>query len=71
MLSDKDKKQIAQKGISEEKLREEFEQFKTGFPFLKLEVLLRLVRVSMSPLTRNATSTSVRGRSTRTKDTAS
>ena len=37
MLSDKDKKQIAQKGISEEKLREEFEQFKTGFPFLKLE----------------------------------
>ena len=37
MLSKKDKKQIAEKGISEEKLEEEFNQFKTGFPFLKLE----------------------------------
>ena len=37
MLSEKDKKQIAEKGISEEKLEEEFKQFKTGFPFLKLE----------------------------------
>lgn len=37
MLSEKDRELIARKGISEEKLNEEFEQFKTGFPFLKLE----------------------------------
>lgn len=32
MLSEKDRELIARKGISEEKLNEEFEQFKTGFP---------------------------------------
>ena len=37
MLTEKDLKQLASKGISEEKLNHQLEQFKTGFPFLKLE----------------------------------
>ncbi len=37
MLTQQDLKQIADKGISEEKLNSQLEEFKTGFPFLKLE----------------------------------
>ena len=37
MLTQQDLKQIAEKGISEEKLNSQLEEFKTGFPFLKLE----------------------------------
>jgi hypothetical protein len=37
MLSQNDLKQLAAKGISEEKLNRQLEQFKKGFPFLKLE----------------------------------
>ena len=37
MLTQQDLKQIADKGISEEKLTSQLEEFKTGFPFLKLE----------------------------------
>lgn len=37
MLSQLDLQQIASKGISEEKLNKQLEEFKTGFPFLKLE----------------------------------
>ena len=36
-LSEKDLQQIASKGISEEKLEYQLSQFKTGFPYLKLE----------------------------------
>ena len=36
MISVKDREQLAQKGISEEKLEEQLACFKTGFPFLKL-----------------------------------
>ena len=37
MLSQKDLQQIAQKGISEVQIETQLEQFKTGFPFLKLK----------------------------------
>ena len=37
MLSQQDLKQIADKGISQEKLEMQFKEFETGFPFLKLE----------------------------------
>ena len=37
MLTEKDLKQIAQRGISEEQINTQLKQFKTGFPFLKLE----------------------------------
>lgn len=36
-LTDKDLQQLAVKGISPEKLEHQLEEFKTGFPFLKLE----------------------------------
>ena len=37
MLSQKDLQQIAQKGITEEQINTQLNEFKTGFPFLKLE----------------------------------
>ena len=37
MLSQEDLKQIALKGITEEQIETQLEEFKTGFPFLKLE----------------------------------
>ena len=37
MLSQEDLKQIAQKGMTEEQIKTQLEQFKTGFPFLRLE----------------------------------
>ena len=37
MLSQEDLKQIAEKGITEQQLNTQLEEFKTGFPFLKLE----------------------------------
>lgn len=37
MLSQEDLKQIALKGMTEEQINTQLEQFKTGFPFLKLE----------------------------------
>lgn len=37
MLSQQDLKQIALKGITEEQVNSQLEQFKTGFPFLKIE----------------------------------
>ena len=36
MLTQQDKDFIAKKGISEEKLNAQLNNFKTGFPFLKL-----------------------------------
>ena len=49
MLTEKDLKQIQQKGISEEKLNHQLEQFKTGFPFLKLEAAAAIGRGIMAP----------------------
>ncbi len=37
MLSQQDLKQIAQKGITEEQISRQLNEFKTGFPFLKLK----------------------------------
>lgn len=37
MLSQDDLKQIASKGITEEQIKSQLEEFKTGFPYLKLE----------------------------------
>ena len=37
MLTEKDLKQLAAKGITAEKLEQQLDEFKTGFPFLKLE----------------------------------
>ena len=37
MLSEKDLKQIAQRGISKEQIETQLHQFETGFPFLRLE----------------------------------
>ena len=37
MLKDQDFKQIAQRGISEEQIKNQLKQFETGFPFLRLE----------------------------------
>ena len=37
MLSEQDLKQIAQKGITPEQIENQLNEFKTGFPFLKLE----------------------------------
>ena len=37
MLSERDLKQIADKGISEKQIENQLNEFKTGFPFLRLE----------------------------------
>lgn len=36
MLSERDLKQIADKGISEKQIENQLNEFKTGFPFLRL-----------------------------------
>ncbi|MBR2292127.1 MAG: DUF4301 family protein, partial [Prevotella sp.] len=37
MLSERDLKQIAEKGITPEQIENQLNEFKTGFPFLRLE----------------------------------
>lgn len=49
MLTEQDLKQIKEKGISTEKLENQLEQFKTGFPFLKLEAAAGIGRGIMTP----------------------
>ena len=49
MLTEQDLKQIKEKGISAEKLENQLEQFKTGFPFLKLEAAAGIGRGIMAP----------------------
>ena len=49
MLTEKDIQQLAQKGISEEKLNHQLEQFKTGFPFLRLEAAASIDRGIVAP----------------------
>lgn len=49
MLTQQDLKQIAAKGITEEKLNKQLEDFKTGFPFLKLEAAASIAHGIMAP----------------------
>lgn len=48
MLSKNDLKQIAEKGMTEEQINTQLEEFKTGFPFLKLEAAASVGRGIMS-----------------------
>ena len=49
MLSDQDLKQIAQKGITQEQIENQLNEFKTGFPFLKLESAAGIGRGIIAP----------------------
>ena len=49
MLSEKDLKQIAQKGITQEQIENQLNEFKTGFPFLKLEAAASIARGIIAP----------------------
>ena len=49
MLSQQDLKQLAQKGISEQQIEKQLGQFKTGFPFLKLEAAAAIGRGIVAP----------------------
>ena len=48
-LSEKDLKQIAQKGITQEQIENQLNEFKTGFPFLKLEAAASISRGIIAP----------------------
>ena len=48
MLTQQDLKQLAQKGISEQQIETQLGQFKTGFPFLKLEAAAAIGRGIMA-----------------------
>lgn len=49
MLSPEDLKQIAEKGITEEQVATQLEEFKKGFPFLKLEAAAGIGRGVIAP----------------------
>jgi len=49
MLSQQDLKQIAQKGITPEQIENQLNEFKTGFPFLKLEAAAGIGRGIIAP----------------------
>jgi len=49
MLTQQDLKQLAQKGISEKQIETQLGQFKTGFPFLKLEAAAAIGRGIVAP----------------------
>ncbi|MBQ9232090.1 MAG: DUF4301 family protein [Prevotella sp.] len=49
MLSQQDLKQLAQKGISETQIERQLGQFKTGFPFLRLEAAASIERGIVAP----------------------
>ena len=49
MLSEKDLKQISQKGITADQIENQLNEFKTGFPFLKLEAAASIGRGIMAP----------------------
>lgn len=50
MLSQEDLKQIAAKGISEESINAQLDEFKTGFPFLRLEAAASIGHGIIAPL---------------------
>ena len=49
MLSQQDLKQLAQKGISEQQIERQLGEFKTGFPFLKLEAAAAIGKGIVAP----------------------
>ncbi len=49
MLSQQDLKQLAQKGISEAQIEKQLGEFKTGFPFLKLEAAAAIGKGIVAP----------------------
>ena len=49
MMTQQDLKQLAQKGISEQQIENQLGQFKTGFPFLKLEAAAAIGRGIVAP----------------------
>lgn len=49
MLSQKDLQQLADKGITQEKLEQQLKEFQTGFPFLKLEGAAAIGRGIIAP----------------------
>ena len=49
MLDEKDLKQIAQKGITKEQIENQLNEFKTGFPFLKLEAAAGIGKGIIAP----------------------
>ena len=49
MLTQQDLKQLAQKGISEQQIETQLGQFKTGFPFLKLEAAAAIGKGIVAP----------------------
>ena len=48
-LSQQDLKQLAQKGISEAQIERQLGEFKTGFPFLKLEAAAAIGKGIVAP----------------------
>lgn len=49
MLSEQDLKQIASKGITEKQIEAQLDEFKTGFPFLRLKAAASVERGIMAP----------------------
>ena len=49
MLSEQDLRQIAQKGITSEQIENQLNEFKTGFPFLRLEAAAGIGRGIIAP----------------------
>ena len=49
MLEEKDLKQIADKGISEQQIETQLKQFETGFPFLRLEAAASIDKGIIAP----------------------
>ena len=49
MLSQQDQKQLAQKGITEAQIERQLGEFKTGFPFLKLEAAAAIGKGIVAP----------------------
>ena len=48
-MTEQDLKQIAARGITEQQVEHQLEQFKTGFPFLKLEAAAAIGNGIMAP----------------------
>ena len=49
MFTENDLKQIAARGISEERVRQQLEQIAEGFPFLKLEAAASVQKGIVAP----------------------
>lgn len=49
MLSQQDREQLAQKGISEEQIEKQLKSFQTGFPFLKLQAAASIENGILAP----------------------